>query len=531
MDLLFCENSTREVISLKPETVKDLALSEIVEGIGAGEKNKLILQNIFTKIPKDPADSMYRQQILRDFMENETLTDELEDTLGRIQVLKDFSKSRPMLMQNDQLLYTLLEKLRELSTYVSVSESIVAALKKCNLKSSGMQGLYKQLDAAVSKPEFDQAKQDIEKMLEDLSTVKGAVVGVNFTPDLNVESVAAIEFVPYRLRSKYTVAEVAAAIGNIMNFSTSSNSVRSPINSTRVIDPMLVNMTPLMEKHLKRHFTDIKNTISKHIGLDTVFITEMYEALTFYVLLAKFGRKLQKGGHTICYPKLEKQEGGVRFQMKEMYNLRLVLAGEKNIVTNDFSFSPEENLFILTGPNRGGKTIMEQALGIISVMASVGSFVTASECSGQPFSNILTHFPIDENLTINFGRLGEEAVRIRQIIQETDDKTLVLFNETYSTTSAVDGLYLSKDLLHVMKELGASVIFNTHIHEVARSIEEMNAYSGKSRFVSLVMEIKDGENTFKVKRCDPDSKSYAMNIAKKYGITYEQIKELLDGDQ
>ena len=66
---------------------------------------------------------------------------------------------------------------------------------------------------------------------------------------------------------------------------------------------------------------------------------------------------------------------------------------------------------------------------------------------------------------------------------------------------------------------------------MARSIEEMTGYGGKSRFVSLVMEIKDGENTFKVKRCDPDSKSYAMNIARKYGITYEQIKELLDGDQ
>ena len=59
-------------------------------------------------------------------------------------------------------------------------------------------------------------------------------------------------------------------------------------------------------------------------------------------------------------------------------------------------------------------------------MASSGAFVTASNCSGRPFTNILTHFPIDENLTINYGRLGEEAVRIKEIVKEADDKTLIL---------------------------------------------------------------------------------------------------------
>ena len=157
-------------------------------------------------------------------------------------------------------------------------------------------------------------------------------------------------------------------------------------------------------------------------------------------------------------------------------------------------------------------------------MAASGAFVTARECKGRPFTNILTHFPIDENLTINYGRLGEEAVRIKEIVKEADENTLILFNETYSTTSAQDG-YLSKDLLKILKETGSALIFNTHIHEVARSIDEINTWPGESDCVSLVMEIKNNVNTFKVKRSEPDSKSYARNIAEKYGITYEQMKE------
>ena len=288
-----------------------------------------------------------------------------------------------------------------------------------------------------------------------------------------------------------------------------------------MVDPLLASMTPHMEKHLKRHFTNIRNTMKKYVNMDDTFLTEMYEGLTFYLAMDRFGRRLVKEGYDICIPELTKEYGS--FEIKDLYNVRLFLAKEKKIVKNDFIFTTQENLFILTGPNQGGKTIIEQALGIISVMASLGSFVTASACKGRPFANILTHFPIDENLTINYGRLGEEAVRIKEIVAEADDKTLILFNETYSTTSATDGLFLSMDLLRVLKELGTAVIFNTHIHELAKSIEEMNLWEGKSDFVSIVMEIKDNVNTFRIKKSEPELKSYARNIAEKYGITYEQM--------
>lgn len=157
-------------------------------------------------------------------------------------------------------------------------------------------------------------------------------------------------------------------------------------------------------------------------------------------------------------------------------------------------------------------------------MTSLGLFVTASSCDGIPFRNILTHFPIDENQTINYGRLGEEAMRIKTIVEEADDKTLILFNETYSTTSSTDGLYLSKDLIRILKERGSYVIFNTHIHDLARDTSEMDAWEGQGRIVSIVMEHKDNKNTFKVKRAAPDTSSFARIIAEKYGITYEQMK-------
>ena len=530
MDILFAENSKKDVVELKSETVKDLALNEIIGSIAKNEGENYILRDIFTHIPTDTEDIRYRSEIMKDFLDNEKMTDEISEALNLVKTLKEYGRSMTLSMESDNSLYVLLEQLRELSVYVNVSEDIVNCLKKHDINSRGLKNVLDRMEKIVHDEKFEEAKKDINTLLEDLSVVRGAIVGVNFTADLNVETVSSVEFVPYKIRSKYTIAEIAATVHNAISSPAASNTNGLPPSSggsyggtVHVVDPLLVSMTPLMEKHMKRQYKKMKMVMNQYIKLDSTSVTEMFEGLTFYVAMAKFAARIKKAGFEICMPDIRDTEG-ISMTVKDLYNVRLFLANEKNIVKNDFSFSPKENIFVLTGPNRGGKTIIEQALGIISVMASIGSFVTASSFEGRPFNNILTHFPIDENLTINYGRLGEEAVRIKEIVAESDDKTLILFNETYSTTSAVDGLYLSKDLIRVLKEIGTAVIFNTHIHELVSSLDEINSWEGESSVVSLVMEIKDNVNTFRVKRSIPESKSYARNIAEKYGITYEQMK-------
>lgn len=167
--------------------------------------------------------------------------------------------------------------------------------------------------------------------------------------------------------------------------------------------------------------------------------------------------------------------------------------------------------------------MLTQAVGIAAFMAGQGLFVTADEYEGFLFDKILTHFPADENETLDLGRLGEEAVRVKTIASEADAKSLVLLNETYSSTSAIDGLYLAKDLVHLLKHKSVPTIYNTHLHELAKATEEMNKWDGEGDVVSLVMEIVDNVNTYKVLHKDPDTSSFAKNIALKYGVTYEQL--------
>ena len=535
MDILFAQGSNRETVELKKETFKDLGLSEVLENITDGEREYKIVQDIITRLPVDADDIRYRQDIMRDFLGDENLVKDLSDALWQIRALKDYEGGRRRALSSDSSLFSLLEYLRELTIYINVLEELIKCLEKNKIESSGLKALLEQIRSIVNSKEFSESKDDIVKMHEDLSNVRGVIVGINLTPDLDIEHIASVDFVPQRLKSKYQLTDILLSLNNIMYGANQGNSfgraatAESKLASAHVksVDPQLATLTPLIEKHLKWHIIKIRRTMSKYIKLDSHSITEMYEGLTFYLVMARLASKLKADGLTFCMPELSEDDGRA-FELKEFYNIRLFFSGEKNIVKNDLTFTPKENIYVLTGPNRGGKTILEQAIGINSVLASAGVFITATSCSGRPFRNILTHFPIDENLTINYGRLGEEAIRIKEIVGETDDHTLILFNETYSTTSAADGLYLSCDLIRILKEIGSAVIFNTHIHEVARSIAEMNGWPGESDIVSLVMEIKDNVTTFRVKRSAPESKSYARNIAEKYGITYDQMKQDLE---
>ena len=510
MDILYKTNTGS--YDLPSETIKDIALGEVISFMTSDEEEHKILKEVMSRIPLDTSDMIYRQEIVKDLMDNDDLCNAVRDSMDLIKVLRFYGSGAKNLHDNDNSFASLLESLRELKVFVNVVESLYTALSGNNIRSEGLTGLKELLGKIVEDGDFKTVKPDIEKIHEDLSQAKGAVIGVTFTPELDIENVTAIEFTEYKPRSAYTIMDYKL-------LSVASN----PHAKYKYQDPLLTAITPHLKKHLRKYTGEIKRLIRKHSKYDTRLLTDLYNGFVFYLHTVSLGKKLSSGGYVISYPDISQNKS---LEVKGLYNIRLALKGEDEIVKNDFSFPGNDRIYILTGPNRGGKTILEQSLGLISVMASLGMFVTAGSCEGLPFRNILTHFPIDENLTINYGRLGEEAVRIRELVKNADSNTLLLFNETFSTTSSADALYLCKDLLHILKDKGSFVIFNTHIHELAACIDEMNGWDGKSKMVSLVMEIKDNRPTFKVKRSAPDTSSYAHNIAEKYGILYGQMKDL-----
>jgi DNA mismatch repair ATPase MutS len=219
--------------------------------------------------------------------------------------------------------------------------------------------------------------------------------------------------------------------------------------------------------------------------------------------------------------------------------LRLLAKGgardlSRIVITNDVRFGPEGRIFVLTGPNQGGKTTYTQAVGLAHVLAQAGLYVPGSRARISPVDNIYTHFPVEERPDAEAGRLGEEAQRLNDLFARATRHSLILLNESLSSTSPGESLYLAQDVVRILRLLGARAIFATHLHDLAASLDDLNAQTpGDSPLISLVSLAVDHDGagevrqTYRIVPGPPLGRSYAREIAARYGISYEQLEHML----
>jgi DNA mismatch repair protein MutS len=155
----------------------------------------------------------------------------------------------------------------------------------------------------------------------------------------------------------------------------------------------------------------------------------------------------------------------------------------------------------------------------------------------SPVDSIFTHFPLEERPDLNVGRLGEEAKRLCSIFQQVTRHSLVLLNESLSSTSPGESFYLSQDIVRGLCLYGVRAVFATHLHELAEKIDLINAdMPGDSQAASIVagaQSIPEAGSedivklTYKIVPAPPMGTSYAKNIANRFGISFEQLAQML----
>ena len=296
--------------------------------------------------------------------------------------------------------------------------------------------------------------------------------------------------------------------------------------------PLSQNLSKTMTAIVKKIVKTIQGTLHKYISISGFSLVSLVPEIIFYIRWAALIDKLMENGTVLCKPEVLPIEERALYT-EDIYNIKLAVkslgADKVDIVGNDFEFSDNARIYIMTGPNRGGKTTFTQAIGLGFLLAQNGIYVPAKSFRFSPCDNIYTHFPADENDTVDLGRLGEESKRIAEIFRIATDKSLLLFNESLATTNVSEGLYIAKDVVKAMRYIGTRTIFNTHMHELAHNLDILNgSIDGESKVESLVTGVDHGKRSYKVSIAPPQGVSYARDIAVKYGVTFEQIKETLD---
>jgi len=303
------------------------------------------------------------------------------------------------------------------------------------------------------------------------------------------------------------------------------------------IKQLLTDLADTMEKTC----LPIKKALNRYIKINTQSIIDLQDDIAFYILSTCALLEIKEKGLEICRPQIL-QNDSREILIEDNYNINLAIhMAEKKIcikeqmVCNKVSINDNGRILLITGPNQGGKTVFTQGIGLTQILFQAGLFVPGKSAKISPVDYLFTHFQIEESLSRQMGRFGDEAERLNKIINKATPHSLILMNESFASTNYVESLCIARDIMKILRILGARVVFSTHFHDLAAEAEEINnIINGRSRLTSLVSMVENSDKpgevikrTFRIEPHSPLGSSYAKEIAIKYKIGFDQLKLLL----
>lgn len=549
--------------TLNKEAINDLSVDFICSALTKDPYELNVIKELLINITDNEEVIKYRCDIFEDFLNYPQLRENLTSLLLKLKDLREIER-----FQKDteaSSLWQLINRLRELEGYADCITAIKDTLEQIDVKSQGLIKLRDMVRAIYSDNGFTELKADISEMFSKIRDIKSITLGVNLDSLLRPKTVGVISindkaFTDSGLLKKFmnfasnqselnhgtdvsVFTHFHPANPSTANFGLGTPVIGAQNDLTRFensgltgADPMSDALKRVVTDILKRTVNNLKGTLNKYVGNSGyTFITLMPE-ITFYIRFAELIDKIREKGFVLSKAQILPAKDRLT-EAKGIYNIKLAIKAvtdekdikAEDIVTNKFEFNDDARIYILTGPNRGGKTTITQAVGLAYLLAQNGIYVPAQAMSLSPADNIFTHFPADENDTVDLGRLGEESKRLAEIFSSATEKSLLLLNESLATTNVSEGLYIAKDVIKAMRYLGVRCIFNTHMHDLARNLEEINnVIEGESKIESMVTGVENGNRSFKIFIAPPQGVSYARDIAVKYGVTFENIKSGID---
>jgi DNA mismatch repair protein MutS len=552
--LLWPKGRQRDTVKLNRECIIDLETEKLINFLSIDSKNQEFVGDIFTLLCQDTETISYRLDIIDDLLTFPVLVSCLEASVPIINNLRYYTNR----LRRDEWtpLQEVIWRLRELEHYVACVQQLGQAFRGIHhrIQSQGLKTLNRLITTIENDPTFNKLVVALPELLETINSLKSITIGVNLNEGL----------IPCEatLVSVNTTKYVNAPLFNKLIGSVKLKGI-APLHKAPVMDgysnplmiPLFKDISNIMEKMIK----PITESLKAFITINSRLFVKLLQDFLFYIGAVKAITILRNSGlHMIRPDVLEKEKRYLH--ATGLYNINLAIQLlqqhkgnpqelKSSIVTNHFSQDDEGRIIILTGPNRGGKTTFLQAVGLTQLLMQAGMYVPAEKASISTVDSIFTHYPAREDLEKGTGRFGEEAGRLNEIFNAVTRFSLVLLNESLSSTNVGESIYLAEDIVRVLKMIGTRVMYTTHMHGLAAAIDKINRDTGgDSKVISMVamaekVEKPDFKNekklspsqksqgeagfmmkpTFKIVQGPPMGQSYAIELAASFGISKDQL--------
>lgn len=485
------------------------------------------LANFFTT---DPEVVKYRQETFADLME----APELCDVLRRmIPMLQDIAELRRMggdfSSEGEGYLYSVAEAEIYLSILDLLRDGLLPHTDK--YKSRAMVAFADRIRSLTESDDARELNERLSELGSKVREIKSVTIGVNLDSRLKPEDAGVLSINNQRFKSGELLDRILR-----LDFKSGDMTCIAPLT------PLRKNQTENEQTAMSNAFTSAianvfhssvrqwKKIVQAYVLDNTDFLLRMMPEIEFVTKSVKLLTRLKDRGCSLCTPEI-RPDAEKRFDAVALINPVIALKVVGELVPNDFAFDDQGMIYVITGPNRGGKSVITCAVGHAFIMAQLGLPVCADKAVISPCDNVFTHFPTGSEDTVDKGRLGEECARLNEIFVGVTDRSLVLLDESLSSTGSFEGSYIAAEVLSGFSMAGCRGIFSTHLHDLAASVSSINercVADGGVKIDNLSADISDGKRSFRIVRRTPDGKSYARDIAEKYGLSFENIIDTLN---
>jgi DNA mismatch repair protein MutS len=488
----------------EPSFFSDLNLDQVFAGVAA-DREQYALAPFFRVPLHDSAAVEYRHEVLRD----------LEDQ-GTVAAIEAFAKRmravRDDLARARKLRYRYQKEVWYLSAargYCTAVGEFAAALAGADLVSRGLAAFRDFVTGYAASEAFTALAAEaaeVDKVLDDLAycvNVKGPRVTVT----------------RYEGEADFS-ADVLATFAKFAG--GSFEDYRGTFRNWPEMDHVEEWIADRVARLFPGEFAALDAFCVQHGGFEDETVTIFDREIQFYLAYLDFIGPLKAAGLEFCYPQVSADDKETDVAGAFDLALAAKLAPRfQDVVSNDFRLSGQERIIVVTGPNHGGKTTFARMAGQLHYLASLGLPVPAGRARLFLPDRVFTHFEREEDLATLRGKLADELVRLYDALVSATGSSLLVMNESFSSTTLRDATFIGERILAQMTELGLLGVYVTFVDELA------SATAACVSMVGTVNPDDPAERTYKIVRKPADGLAYATAIARKYRLTYPQLKERL----
>ncbi len=273
------------------------------------------------------------------------------------------------------------------------------------------------------------------------------------------------------------------------------------------------------EKEIQRILTELSRQVAAH-GDAIVRIVERMAELDLIFARARYADQIN-GIEPVFVPWRRTPKGdlhpGSTLWIK---GARHPLLNRDTVIPIDLTLPEPVFLVLITGPNTGGKTVSLKTAGLMLLMAQSGLHLPCVDARITLFDNVLADIGDEQSIEQNLSTFSAHMNNIIRIVEQVDDRSLVLLDELGSGTDPAEGAALAQAIIDFLRDKGATVLTATHY-------PELKAYATRTQGAtnaSMLFDVETLAPTYEMTIGLP-GKSNALAIARRLGLE----TSILDG--